>query len=155
MRTRKQFETSVDVDEFGRIHEMLPAGQRMHTFLARKDGEAVAALVIPHIGDTGLYLLGATNEKARELKAAYFLQWSVMMWLKEHGARCYDLGGIDPEANPGGYHFKSGFNGLDVLQVPAHTCTGGWFSRAMTAFINWRHRSPSAARLVAQASSGA
>jgi hypothetical protein len=38
-------------------------------------------------------------------------------WLKERGVRWYDLGGIDPEGNPGVYHFKKGFSGMDVSQI--------------------------------------
>ena len=76
------------------------------------------------MGDTAIYLLGATNERARELKAAYFLQWQAMLWLKDRGARWYDLGGIDPEANPGGYHFKSGFGGNETMQLPIHAVIG-------------------------------
>ncbi|HEY6445190.1 MAG TPA: hypothetical protein VIY53_01925, partial [Acidobacteriaceae bacterium] len=33
------------------------------------------------------------------------------------GIRLYDLGGIDPKANPGVYHFKKGFSGLDITQI--------------------------------------
>jgi hypothetical protein len=91
------------------------------------------------MGDAGLYLLGATNEKARDLKASYFLQWRVMMWLKERGASAYDLGGIDPETNPGGYHFKSGFGGSDVTQLPTHTGQGSLLSVGVAAFSAWRH----------------
>ncbi len=29
-------------------------------------------------------------------------------WLKENGVHWYDLGGIDPEHNPGVFHFKKG-----------------------------------------------
>jgi lipid II:glycine glycyltransferase (peptidoglycan interpeptide bridge formation enzyme) len=32
-------------------------------------------------------------------------------WLKERGCHWYDLGGIDPENNPGVYHFKCGIAG--------------------------------------------
>lgn len=150
MWQRKQFETSVDVREFGRIQELISGPKTMQTFIARKDGLPIAALVCSLLGNTAIYLLGATNQKARELKAAYFLQWQAMLWLKEHGACAYDLGGIDSEANPGGYHFKSGFGGLEVTQVPAHTCTGGWPSRVVSTIISW-FRPSSAPKMVSLA----
>jgi len=75
MRARKQFETTVDVRQFARIHELLSGLARMQIFLARKDGEAVGALVCSLMGDTAIYLLGATSEKSNELNAANFLQW--------------------------------------------------------------------------------
>lgn len=146
MWERKQFETSVDVTEFRQIQEQLVGPARMQTFLARKDGEAVAAVVCSLLGDTAIYLLGATNERARELKAAYFLHWQVMLWLKEQGARWYDLGGIDPEANPGGYHFKSGFGGVEVTQLPLHAKSGGVLSQAMLSGISQLRRQKSAAK---------
>ena len=140
MMQRKQFESSVNVDEFERIQAQLPVGLRMVTFLARKDGEPIGALVCSLLGDTAIYLLGATNEKARELKASYFLQWQAMLWLKQRGATVYDLGGIDPEANPGGYHFKSGFGGNDVTQLPTYAASGGAMSRWMLRGVSWARR---------------
>ena len=32
-------------------------------------------------------------------------------WIKEKGLRYYDLNGINPETNPGTYHFKRGLAG--------------------------------------------
>jgi lipid II:glycine glycyltransferase (peptidoglycan interpeptide bridge formation enzyme) len=140
MRARKQFDTSVDVNQFARIHELLSGLARTQVFLARKDGEAIGALVCSLMGDTAIYLLGATNEKAMELKAANFLQWRVMLWLKERGARWYDLGGIDPEANPGGYHFKSGLGGVDQTHLPPHICRGSLLSAGISAYLKRRWR---------------
>jgi lipid II:glycine glycyltransferase (peptidoglycan interpeptide bridge formation enzyme) len=112
----------------------------MQTFLARSDGEVIGALVCSLMGDNAIYLLGATNERARELKAAYFLQWQAMLWLKERGARSYDLGGIDPAANPGGHHFKSGFGGEPVSQLAAYGHRGNMLSSGVAAFAAWRQR---------------
>jgi lipid II:glycine glycyltransferase (peptidoglycan interpeptide bridge formation enzyme) len=145
MRQQKQFETSVDVREFGQIQKLLFGPEKMQTFIARKGGRAIAALVCSLLGDTAIYLLGATNEEARELKAAYLLQWQAMLWLKEHGACAYDLGGIDPEANPGGYHFKSGFGGQESTQLRPHTASGGVLGDAVLRGAIWlrRRRTPS------------
>lgn len=137
MRDRKGFDSAVDVGEFGRIHEMLAGDRRMAVFLARKDGQAVGALVCSLMGDTAIYLLGATNDRARELKASYFLHWQAMLWLKSEGARCYDLGGIDPVSNPGGHHFKSGFGGHDVTQIAPASLIEGWFGEAAWRGISW------------------
>lgn len=145
MRDRKGFDSAVDVGEFGRIQEMLAEGRRMTVFLARKDGEAVGALVCSLMGDTAIYLLGATNERARELKASYFLHWQAMLWLKSEGARCYDLGGIDPESNPGGHHFKSGFGGNDVTQIAPVSISGGLVGGAVLRGMSWLRRKRAAA----------
>jgi hypothetical protein len=145
MWQRKRFATSVDVEGFAHIQELLPGPAKMQTFLAKKDGESIAALVCSLMGDTAIYLLGATNQKARELKAAYFLQWQGMLWLRDRGARRYDLGGIDPEANPGGYHFKSGFGGGEVTQLPPHALSSGALGEIALRAIAWlRSRQTSA-----------
>lgn len=137
MWARKRFSTSVNVGEFEQIQEHLSREFRMQTFLARVTGEAVGALVCSHMGDRAIYLLGATNEKARQLKAAYILQWQAMLWLKAQGARSYDLGGVDPVANPGGYHFKRGFGGREVKRIMPHIYNGNALSRKVAAFATW------------------
>lgn len=140
MWDRKRFETSMDVREFGRIQEELAARDKMRIFLARKDGEAVGAVVCSLMGDTAIYLLGATNDRARELKASYFLHWQTMMWLKNRGARWYDLGGIDPQANPGGYKFKSRFGGNEMLQIPTLSTSDSILGDALNRGITWLRR---------------
>jgi len=117
MRQRKAFETTVDVEEFARIQEDLPEAHRMRVLICQEKGIPVAGLVISAMGDSAIYLLGATNEEGLKSQGAYLLQWTMMKWLKENGIRWYDLGGIDPVRNPGVYSFKRGFSGDDVTQV--------------------------------------
>jgi lipid II:glycine glycyltransferase (peptidoglycan interpeptide bridge formation enzyme) len=117
MWERKQFDTSVDISEFRRIQERLPEKQRMRIMLCLHGDEPIAGLVSSAIGDSAIYLLGATNESGRNLKAAYVMHWSMIQSLKEKQIRYYDLGGINPATNPGVYHFKCGFNGADVSHI--------------------------------------
>jgi lipid II:glycine glycyltransferase (peptidoglycan interpeptide bridge formation enzyme) len=117
MRLRKSFETTVDVDEFGRIQQDLPERHRMKVLICKEKGKPVAGLVVSAMGNTAIYLLGATSDEGLKSKGAYLLQWTMMKWLKEQGIRWYDLGGIDPEVNPGVYSFKKGFSGADVTQL--------------------------------------
>ena len=117
MRQRKNFETTVDVEEFRRIQDNLPESQRMQILICRNQGIPVAGLVASAMGDTAIYLLGATSDAGLNSKGAYLLQWTMIRWLKENGIRWYDLGGIDPEGNPGVFSFKRGLSGLDVCQI--------------------------------------
>ncbi|MGB2624545.1 MAG: peptidoglycan bridge formation glycyltransferase FemA/FemB family protein [Candidatus Acidiferrum sp.] len=117
MRNRKTFETTVDTDEFWRIQETLPECHRMRILICEDQGIPVAGLVASAIGDSAVYLLGATSDSGLNSKGAYLLQWTLIRWLKENGIRWYDLGGIDPESNPGVYHFKRGLSGMDVCQM--------------------------------------
>ena len=123
MLVRKKFEASSDIGEFEQIQKHLPVGQQMRVFLCEQGGVPIAGLVGSAIGDTGLYLFGATNEHGMKLKGAYLLQWRMIQWLKQNGATHYDLGGINPQTNPGVYHFKHGLSGNDVRYVnPLVSC---------------------------------
>ena len=125
---RKQFETTVDIDEFARIQRALPEPLKMRVLLCEKDGKTLAGLVGAGVGDTGVYLLGATRSDGMKAKGSYLLQWRMMQWLRESGCRGYDLGGINPQRNPGVYHFKSGFGGAEVLQCQPRELSGSSWS---------------------------
>jgi len=117
MRRRKTFETTVDVDEFGRMQETLAESQRLRVLICEDKGVPVAGSVVAAMGDSAIYLLGATSDEGLKSKGAYLLQWAMIQWLKENGIRWYDLGGIDPEGNPGVYSFKKGISGVDTCQI--------------------------------------
>ena len=117
MMARKNFETTVDVAEFQRIQEGLPGGLKMQVFLCEREGRVLNALVVSAIGDTAIYLLGATSDEGLKLKGAYLLQWRGIQWLKERGCCWYDLGGINAAQNPGVFEFKSGFGGQETEQL--------------------------------------
>lgn len=114
MMARKQFETTVDPREFRRIQDRLPEGQKMWILISRKDGQPMTALVGSTVGDMGIYLLGATSNEGLKTKGSYLLQWTLMQRLKARGCRWYDLGGVNPDTNPGVYHFKQGMGGQEV-----------------------------------------
>lgn len=117
MQSRKQYEPGVDYDEFQEIHHNLPQYLKMRIHICEFEGEPVTATIVSAIGDTGIYLLGANGDKGLNLKGTYFSQWLIIQWLKERGCKWYDLGGINPEKNPGVYHFKSGISGKEVFHI--------------------------------------
>jgi hypothetical protein len=125
---RKQFETTVDIDEFVCIQRALPEPLKMKVLLCEKDGKLLAGLVGAGVGDTGVYLLGATSSEGMKAKGSYLLQWRMMQWLRESGCRYYDLGGINPGRNPGVFHFKSGFGGAEVRQCQSREFSGSPWS---------------------------
>jgi len=131
MRKRKAFETTVDADEFGRIQEALTETQRMRVLICQDNGVPVAGLVASAIGDSAIYLLGATSDAGLNSKGAYLLQWTLICWLKKRGIKSYDLGGIDPEGNPGVYHFKKGLSGNDVCQISSFAASASVVSSRM------------------------
>jgi Acetyltransferase (GNAT) domain len=131
MWKRKKFDTTVDVEEFGRLQEDLPETHRMRILICEQEGVPVAGLVASAMGDSAIYLLGATSDDGLKANGAYLLQWTLIQWLKENGVRWYDLGGIDPEGNPGVYHFKKGFSAADVCQLTPFVACENVFSFAV------------------------
>jgi lipid II:glycine glycyltransferase (peptidoglycan interpeptide bridge formation enzyme) len=118
MLTRKQFDTSTDVHEFERMQHELPASQRLRVMVCKNEGVPAAGLVATALGNSGVYLFGATSDQGMTAKGSYLLQWLMVKWLKENGIRYYNLGGINPQRNPGVYHFKLGLSGQDLLYMP-------------------------------------
>jgi lipid II:glycine glycyltransferase (peptidoglycan interpeptide bridge formation enzyme) len=119
MRTRKTFESTVNIEEFEQIQQDLPKNHRMRVFICEQQGVPVAGVVASAMGDSAIYVLGATSDNGLDAKGSYLLQWTLIQWLKESGVRGYDLGGIDPQQNAGVYHFKRGLSGKDVCHMNA------------------------------------
>lgn len=117
MLRRKGFETTVSIEEFGRIQADLPKKHRMQTLICQQAGVPIAGIVCSAIGESAIYLLGATSDSGLNAKGAYLLQWTWIRRLSESGVKWYDLGGISPEGNPGVYHFKSGLSGVDSTHI--------------------------------------
>jgi lipid II:glycine glycyltransferase (peptidoglycan interpeptide bridge formation enzyme) len=117
MLQRKKFNPGVDYEEFRQIQNRLSEKLKMNIFVASKNGNPNACLILSCIGNTGIYLLGASDMEGRKYRSAYLLQWRAIEYLKEQGCFFYDLGGIDPKTNPGVYDFKSGLGGEDRNQI--------------------------------------
>ena len=63
MRGRKVFETSVDVEELGRMQADLAERHRMEILICEDASGPVAGLVASALGDSAVYLLGATGDR--------------------------------------------------------------------------------------------
>jgi hypothetical protein len=112
---RKGFGARHGPQFFGRVQRSLPDSERLIVLAAERDGVLVAGHVSSALGDTMVYLLGATSPDAAACKAGYLLQWRAIEAAVERGCRWYDLGGTDPDGNPGVYHFKEGLGGDEVV----------------------------------------
>lgn len=126
MVSRKKFVTFTDVRQFGAMQEALPEQLKLLLVVAYHEGRPVAGLVLSAVGQRAILLLAATNDEGREVRASYLAQWHTLRLLKERGCRWYDLGGIDPVTNPGGYLFKLGLagkDGRDICYVGQFQCT--------------------------------
>jgi lipid II:glycine glycyltransferase (peptidoglycan interpeptide bridge formation enzyme) len=105
----------------------------MRVFLCKKENQPIAALVGSHLGNRGIYLLGATGDQGMKLKGAYLLQWRMIEWLKERGASNYDLGGYSPAKNPGTAQFKAGLSGQEVHGIGQFVAHKNFWSAALHA----------------------
>ena len=117
MVSRKRFVGPENVDEFRVIQRRLPEQSKMRIMLCKSDGTVCAGLVCAALGKTAVYLLGATSNEGMKSGGSYLLHWKLIEWLKDQGFARYDLHGIDPLKNPGGYRFKNdlcGENGKEV-----------------------------------------
>lgn len=114
---RKQFQEPNDINEFKLIQKNLSDELKMRIFLCRSDGVSSVGAIFTAIGETGVYLFGATNDQGMVNKGSYLLQWKAIQWMKNSGCRFYNLNGINPEKNPGSYHFKAGAAGKNAKDV--------------------------------------
>ncbi len=111
---RKNFNVDLDVGFYIQIQNQLTNGDLFQVSIAEQEGQAVAGNVSSMLGDTCIYLLGASNQEGLKTKASYLLQWNAIQMAREKGCRWYDLCGIDPDNNPGVYDFKKGMGGADM-----------------------------------------
>ncbi|MBK7631105.1 MAG: peptidoglycan bridge formation glycyltransferase FemA/FemB family protein [Ignavibacteriales bacterium] len=134
MMARKKFKENVDPYKMGKMNEALDDEYKKKIFVAYKDKIPVASIVGSAIGNTGIYLLGASNEIGMKNKASYLLQWEMIKWLKQKGCQRYDLGGINKDENPGGYHFKSGITDQEVLGMGTFESYNNRLSKRIVSF---------------------
>ncbi len=86
------------------------------TYVARHDGEAIAAIMVARFRGRAYYLFGGSSRSKRELMPTYAVQWAAMQAAHAAGCRDYDLWGVPPTPDPshpwfGLWQFKSGFGG--------------------------------------------
>jgi peptidoglycan pentaglycine glycine transferase (the first glycine) len=134
-------EITADRDDFG-IHSQayyeaayrlfVPSGQG-RLLVAEHEDKLLAGLVVLALGDTAIYMAGASSNEERQRMPTYLLQWEAMLWAREQGCRAYDLWGVPDEEEAtleaeftqrsdglwGVYRFKRGFGGRLVRTVGA------------------------------------
>jgi hypothetical protein len=117
MVDRKKFFNSVDISQLKAIQRRLPTSQKMRVFLCHAGEELCAGGVCSVLGDTAVYLFGATSNRGLSSYASYLVHWNMLAWAKARGCSNYDLNGVDPVRNAGGHQFKSQLAGGYGRQV--------------------------------------
>jgi hypothetical protein len=127
---RKGFAVDLDANFYRELQRSLSEPDRLLVALADLEGKIAGGHVMSILGDTAVYLLGATSAEGLNNKAAYLLQWHAIARARERGAKFYDLGGIDPAGNPGVYHFKAGMGGQTLASPgPYEYRAASWRTR--------------------------
>jgi Acetyltransferase (GNAT) domain len=142
---RKGFELDLDGRFFADVQTQLDDADQLLVGLVLQDGRPVAGNITAVHGDTGVYLTGASTEAGRDCKAAYLMHWRTIEVLRERGLSWYDLGGIDPVANPGVTSFKLRTNGIDVTAAGPYERLAGGVRGRLGA---WAERAYAGARRV-------
>ncbi len=138
MHDAKNFDVKVDPRFF---FALPPDGMGLRVMIARDGNQDVAGHVVSMLGDTAVYLFGATNDRGRSSKAGYQLMWQSMMRAKENGCSWFDLGGIDTDANPGVTRFKKRMGGMEVTAPgPFVALPGGALGPVLDALVGLRAR---------------
>jgi peptidoglycan pentaglycine glycine transferase (the first glycine) len=117
------------------------AADMAQPLIAEVDGQAVAHVILLHVGQTCWYFYGASGEQHRDKMPNYLLQWQAMRWSIQRGYHTYDLWGAPNEFTEtdsmwGVYQFKRGLRARVVR-------TGGawdyapypWLYRAYTELM--------------------
>jgi lipid II:glycine glycyltransferase (peptidoglycan interpeptide bridge formation enzyme) len=78
---------------------------RIRLYLARHEGDLVAATTMVRVGDHSWYSYGASSTAKREVRGSNAVQWQMMRDAKEAGATVYDLRGITDTLDENDPHF--------------------------------------------------
>jgi lipid II:glycine glycyltransferase (peptidoglycan interpeptide bridge formation enzyme) len=134
MVKRKKFVEPNDINQFRRIQKRLPEQFRMKIMLCKGGDEVSSGLIASAIGNTAIYLFGATSNNGLKSRGSYFLQWRYLESLRGTPVEVYNLNGINPDKNPGTYKFKNdlaGENAKDVYYLGRFDARGGWLSNSL------------------------
>ena len=111
---------------YQRAYDLFHPTGESEIFVAKYDGEPLAALMVFARGKRAWYLYGASGDKYRDRMPTYILQWEAMRWARDRGCEWYDLWGV-PDVDQeqleknfttrsdglwGVYRFKRGFGGI-------------------------------------------
>ena len=131
MVSRKQFVEPNDIHQFRAIQKLLPPDLKMKVMLCKEGDTICSGLICSVIGNTALYLFGATSNRGMKSRGSYILQWKLIEQLTRKQVPIYNLNGINPVKNPGTYKFKAdlaGRHAKDVLYLGRFDSNGSVLS---------------------------
>lgn len=139
-RERKKFEVDLAPEFYVEVQKSLPESEGMRVALCEEEGALISGHVSSLLGDTAVNLFRANTKAALASRVSYLIQWDGIRYAHEREFRRYDLGGIDPDGNPGVYSFKKGMGGVDVtVPGPFEYCPNG-FKRKIVTVGEWMYK---------------
>ena len=78
---------------------------RIRLYLARHEGDLVAATTMVRVGDHAWYSYGASSSSKRDVRGSNAIQWRMVRDAREAGAAVYDLRGITDTLDESDPHF--------------------------------------------------
>ena len=148
MIEKKKFKPGSNLNDFVALQDKLETNRKMRVAIAMHEGRAVSGSVCSSgFGETCIGLLAATADAGRAVQAYYLMQWDEIVWARQSGYKLYDLGGINPDTNPGVYHFKRGLQGQEVTALgvfDAYRKPIYGFGLLLERGLSWRPGSKSA-----------
>jgi peptidoglycan biosynthesis/recognition FemAB-like protein len=131
MVSRKNFVEPNDINQFKLIQSQLPEKFKMRITLCKSGQDICAGHISSVMGNSAIYLFGATSNAGINSRGSYLLHWKFVEELKQRGVAIYNLNGINPTNNPGTYKFKkdlAGKNGKDVNYFGRFDSRGSFLS---------------------------
>lgn len=115
---------------FVRTQRTLSADEKINVIVAYYNGEPVTAHATSNLGDTGILLLVASNEKGLACHSSYLAWWRAIGASHRAGIKNYDVGGIDFENNTTVSQFKAGMGGEEAFHIGTFEACSGSCARA-------------------------
>ena len=78
MVDRKKFVSFTDIRQFRMIQRGLMPGEKMWVVLCRVNGEVCSGGICSALGDTGIYLFGATSNRGLKTYGLYLVHWGML-----------------------------------------------------------------------------
>jgi lipid II:glycine glycyltransferase (peptidoglycan interpeptide bridge formation enzyme) len=120
MVARKKFAIPNDINQYRAMQARSSEKFKMQIMICKSEGRPCAGLIWSELGKIGIELFAATNEVGTQTKGSFLLRWKLVEKLKNHNLPLYNLNGINPLKNPGGYKFKTelaGKNGKEIYYL--------------------------------------
>jgi len=132
MVSRKKFPKPNDINQYKVVQARSSEKFKMKIMICKSEGRPCAGLIWSELGKMGIELFAATNGVGTKTKGSFLLRWKLVEVLKNRNIAIYNLNGINPVKNPGGYKFKTelaGKNGKDVFYLGKFDSSTGVLNR--------------------------